>query len=76
LIKCKEVAILAGISAKAFLHKFRAAYATILIRNKTPMESIKELLGHSSIVETEKANANNDSSNMHREVSVLYQYIK
>jgi integrase/recombinase XerD len=43
---CKEVAVKAGISSRAFLHKFRHTYATLLIQRGIPIESIKELLGH------------------------------
>jgi len=68
---CKGVASKAGLTTRSFLHKFRATYATLLVRNKISLESIKELLGHSSLVETEQSYANNDSNNMHSEVSVL-----
>lgn len=68
---CKSIASNAGITSRSFLHKFRATYATLLIRNKISLESIKELLGHASLIETEKSYANNDSTQMHSEVSVL-----
>jgi hypothetical protein len=35
------------------------------------MESIKELLGHWSMVETERAYANLDANHLHAEVKVL-----
>ncbi|MDR3668789.1 MAG: site-specific integrase [Ignavibacteriaceae bacterium] len=76
LEKCKDVATRAGIGGRSYLHKFRATYATILVRNKTPLESIKELLGHSSLIETEKAYANNESNHMHNEVEILDNFIK
>lgn len=68
---CKEVAIKSGVNSRAFLHKFRATYATLLVRNKVSLESIKELLGHSSVTMTERAYANNDSAGLHTEVAVL-----
>jgi integrase len=76
LEKCKDVAKRAEINGRSYLHKFRATYATILIRNKTPLESIKELLGHASLIETEKAYANNESNNMHSDVEILDNFIK
>jgi integrase len=68
---CKTIAKRAGITSRAFLHKFRATYATILVRKRIPLESIKELLGHSSLSETERAYANNESSYLHKDVSAL-----
>ncbi len=50
---CKKIAKNAGIKSNAFLHKFRHTYATILIQRGVRIEDIKELLGHSSIKETE-----------------------
>lgn len=68
---CKGVAQKAGLTSRSFLHKFRATYATLLIQNNIRLESIKELLGHSSTKETEKSYANNDPTKLHREVAVL-----
>ncbi len=76
LTECKNVAESAGINARAFLHKFRATYATWLIRNKTSLESIKELLGHASFTETEKSYANNESAYLHKEVASLDDILK
>ena len=73
---CKDIAKKAGVNSRAFLHKFRATYATLLIRNKVSLESIKELLGHSSVTMTESAYANNDSAGLHAEVAVLDQIFK
>jgi site-specific recombinase XerD len=68
---CKDVAEKAELSSRAFLHKFRATYATVLVRNKVPLETIKELLGHSSVTITEKSYANNVSAGMFADVDVL-----
>jgi len=68
---CKKAAESAGITTRVFLHKFRATYATWLIRNKTSLESIKELLGHASMIETEKSYANNESDHLHKDVASL-----
>lgn len=67
---CKSIAESAGITSRAFLHKFRHTYATLLIRYGTPIESIKELLGHWSVVQTE-AYAHNNTDHMHSQVSRL-----
>jgi len=42
LAVCKKVAEDAGITSRAFLHKFRYTYATLLIQKGIPIESIKE----------------------------------
>ncbi len=68
---CKAIALKAGINSRAYLHKFRSTYATHLIRNNVPLEAIKELLGHTSIIITEQAYANNESSHLHSNVRVL-----
>ncbi len=73
---CKKTAEKAGIKKRAYLHKFRSTFATLLVRNNVSLESIKELLGHSSLVETEKAYANNESTYLHSEVSVLDNVLK
>jgi site-specific recombinase XerD len=67
---CKKVAEDAGITSRAFLHKFRHTYATLLIQRGTPIESIKELLGHWSIVQTE-AYAHNNTDHLLLQVSRL-----
>ena len=71
LDKLKTYASRAGIEGRAYLHKFRKTYATYLVQNGVPLESIKELLGHTSIVETEKSYANNDASKLHAHVEKL-----
>ena len=76
LMICKEVAESAGVSSRAFLHKFRATYATILVRSKVSLDTIKELLGHSSVTITEKAYANNDSAGDRADISILNDIIK
>jgi len=66
----KSMIVYAGITSRAFLHKFRHTYATLLIRYGTPIESIKELLGDWSVVQTE-AYAHNNTDHMHSQVSRL-----
>jgi len=67
---CKKVAVEAGITSRAFLHKFRHTYATFLIQRGIPIESIKELLGHWSVVQTE-AYAHNNSDHLLPQASRL-----
>ena len=67
---CKKAAAAAKIESRAILHKFRHTYATMLIRKGVSIESIKELLGHWSITETE-IYAHNDSEHLHNEFSNL-----
>jgi site-specific recombinase XerD len=67
---CKIVANKAQIDSRAYLHKFRHTYATMLIRKGVSIEAIKELLGHWSVTETE-IYAHNQSDHLHREVSSL-----
>jgi len=67
---CKKVAKDAGISTRAFLHKFRHTYATLLIQRGTPIESIKELLGHWSVIQTE-AYAHNNTDHLLPQASRL-----
>ncbi|MFA6233773.1 MAG: tyrosine-type recombinase/integrase [Bacteroidota bacterium] len=50
---CKRTGGRAGLTSRMFLHKFRHTFATYLVRDGVPLEDIKELLGHSSIKETE-----------------------
>lgn len=67
---CKSVAKGAGITSNAYLHKFRHTYATMLIHNGVKIQNIKELLGHWSVVETERY-AHNKSDHLHQDVSQL-----
>ena len=67
---CKEVAKAADINSRAFLHKFRHTYATLLIQRGIPIESIKELLGHWSVIQTE-AYAHNNTDHLLPQVSRL-----
>lgn len=67
---CKSVAERAGISSRAYLHKFRSTYATALILRGVPIQNIKELLGHWSVVETE-IYAHNKSDHLHPDVAKL-----
>ena len=67
---CKKVAEDAGITSRAYLHKFRHTYATLLIQRGAPIESIKELLGHWSVVQTE-AYAHNSTDHLLPQVSRL-----
>lgn len=50
---CKRTGKRAGLGCRMYLHKFRHTFATYLVRDGVPLEDIKELLGHSSIKETE-----------------------
>lgn len=69
---CKKVAINAGITSRAFIHKFRHTFATMLVQSDIPLETTKELLGHSSIVETE-IYAHNKTTHRHHQVRILDQ---
>jgi len=71
---CKRVVKDAGIKSNAFIHKFRATFATHLLQKKVSIESIKALLGHKSIVETE-IYAVYRSDHLHQEVKVLDKII-
>lgn len=68
---CKAVGKAAGLESRMTLHKFRSTYATLLVRNNISLESIKELLGHSSVIITEQSYANNESSRLHSDVDTL-----
>lgn len=70
LAKCKAIALLAKIESRATLHKFRHTYATLLIHRGVSIQNIKELLGHSSVVQTE-IYAHNKSDHLHLDVSKL-----
>jgi len=67
---CKAVALKAGIKNNAYLHKFRHTYATQLIHRGVPIQNIKELLGHWSVIETERY-AHNNSNHLHQDVAQL-----
>ncbi len=67
---CKDTAIKANIESRAFLHKFRSTYATALIHRGVPIQNIKELLGHWSVIETE-IYAHNKSDHLHPDVAKL-----
>lgn len=69
---CKRIANKAGITSRAFIHKFRHTFATMLVQADIPLETIKELLGHSSIVETE-IYAHNKTNHRHHQVRILDQ---
>lgn len=75
LVICKRVAKNAGITSRAFIHKFRHTFATMLVQWDVPLESIKELLGHSSIVETE-VHAHNKTNHRHHQVRLLDNLFK
>jgi len=70
LAVCKRIATAAGITSRAFLHKFRHTFATHLVRNRVPLERVQKLLGHSSIIET-LIYAHLIPDDMHDDVSVL-----
>ena len=67
---CKRIAKAAGITSRAFLHKFRHTFATHLVMNRVPLERVQKLLGHSSINET-LIYAHLIPDDMHDDVSVL-----
>lgn len=67
---CKKIAIAAGITSRAFLHKFRHTFATHLVINRVPLERVQKLLGHASITET-LIYAHLIPDDMHDDVSVL-----
>ena len=67
---CKRVGMKAGLSSRMFLHKFRHTFATYLVRDGVPLEDIKELLGHSSIKETE-IYAHHRPDDLHHQVHKL-----
>ncbi len=75
LKKCKHIAKKAGITSNATLHKFRHTFATLLIRNKVQIQDIKELLGHSSIIQTE-IYAHHKPDDLFAEVSILDDLIQ
>jgi len=72
---CKRVAKAAGITSRAFIHKFRHTFATMLVQADVPLETIKELLGHSSVVETE-VYAHNKTNHRHHQVRILDDLFK
>jgi site-specific recombinase XerD len=71
---CKKIAEEAKLTSNAFLHKFRHTYATILVQRGERLEDIKELLGHSSIKETE-IYAHHKSDHLHNKVTHLDKII-
>jgi site-specific recombinase XerD len=72
---CKRMAVRAGIKDRAFLHKYRHSYASHLVLQGTPLESIQMFLGHSSIVQTQQY-AHNKPDHLHNQVSVLDKLIE
>lgn len=72
---CKRVSKNAGIRSRAFIHKFRHTFATMLVQADVPIETIKELLGHSSINET-LIYAHNKTNHRHHQVKILDQLFK
>jgi len=74
LAVCKKIAKNASIPGNAFLHKFRHTYATMLVQNGTSIQNIKELLGHWSVIETERY-AHNMSDHLHQDVGRLDQLL-
>ncbi|MFA6234277.1 MAG: site-specific integrase [Bacteroidota bacterium] len=67
---CKRIGRTAGLTCRMFLHKFRHTHATWLIQRGVPLEDIKELLGHSSIKETE-IYAHHRPDDLHHQVRKL-----
>jgi site-specific recombinase XerD len=72
---CKKVAREAGLTSRAFIHKFRHSYASHLLQSGVQLESIKELLGHSSITETE-IYAHNAPDHLHSHVDKINNLIE
>lgn len=70
LVVCKRIGEQAGLTCRMFLHKFRHTFATFLVRDGVPLEDIKELLGHSSIKETE-IYAHHRPDDLHHQVRKL-----
>lgn len=68
--KCKKIAEAAGIKSQVTIHKFRHTYATMLIHRGVSIQNIKELLGHSSVVQSE-VYAHNKADHLHSDVSKL-----
>ena len=50
----KSIGKRAGLKCRVFLHKFRATYATTLLRNKIDIRTVKNLMGHEDIATTMK----------------------
>lgn len=75
LEKCKEVGAQAGIKTRLFIHKFRHTFATMLVLRGVSIQNIKELLGHSSIKETERY-AHNKADHLFLDVSRLDNLLK
>lgn len=72
---CKRISKESGITSRAYIHKFRHTFATLLVQSDVPLESIKELLGHSSVVETE-IYAHNKTNHRHYQVKILDKLFK
>lgn len=73
---CKKTAKECGIKSRAYPHKFRSTFATMLTIKKVPVEHIQRLLGHSSVVTTQKHYANDKETNLHSEVELLNDLLK
>ena len=69
LTVCVEVAAKAGIK-RAFIHKFRHTFATMLVQKGVSLEKIQVLLGHANISETQ-IYAHNIPDSLHNEVGLL-----
>lgn len=67
---CKKVGEKAGLNKRMTLHLFRHSFASHLILNGVSLESIKELLGHKNIAETQ-IYAHNKSDHLHSQVQNL-----
>jgi integrase len=50
----KKIGRRAGLKCRVFLHKFRATYATTLLRNKIDITTVQKLMGHEDIATTMK----------------------
>ena len=72
---CKKIAKNAGIKSNAYIHKFRSTTASMLVQRGVPIHSVKELLGHWSVVQTE-VYAHQKSDLLHPEVATLNNLLK
>ncbi|SEW26017.1 Site-specific recombinase XerD [Chryseobacterium wanjuense] len=69
----KEIAALCGINSKLSTHKARHTFAsTVTLNNGVPINVVKELLGHSSVKQTEHY-ATTTQESINKEMTVLKQ---
>jgi integrase/recombinase XerD len=73
---CKVIAARAGISSRAYLHKFRKTFTSQLAERGVYAERLQKLLGHASIDETLQYYTKLESGKMHEDVSKINDLIK